>query len=121
MPMFGQMTETLSSIDSSMRMEEDFFSVAMTIPFDAVARQRAQALIHRGSVHTFDTQASGSLRYCGQCVLDLNELAARREDREGVAKGRGQDASKHSAVCSTNLYAPPPSEAICVAAQRQRV
>ena len=35
MPMFGHMTDTLSIIESSMRMEEDFFSVAMTMPFDA--------------------------------------------------------------------------------------
>jgi hypothetical protein len=35
MPIFGQMTETLSSMDSSIRMEDDFFSVAMTMPFVA--------------------------------------------------------------------------------------
>ena len=34
-PMFGQITATRSIIESSTRMEEDFFSVAITIPFDA--------------------------------------------------------------------------------------
>ena len=36
MPMFGQMTETLSSIEESISNEEDFFSVAITIPLVAV-------------------------------------------------------------------------------------
>lgn len=35
MPILGQITATLSSIESSMRIEEDFFSVAMTIPLEA--------------------------------------------------------------------------------------
>ena len=34
-PMFGQMTATFSMTESSMRMDEDFFSVAMTMPLDA--------------------------------------------------------------------------------------
>ena len=34
-PMFGQITATRSIIESSTRMEDDFFSVAITIPFDA--------------------------------------------------------------------------------------
>lgn len=38
MPMLGQMTDTLSIIESSMRMDEDFFSVAMTMPLDATCR-----------------------------------------------------------------------------------
>jgi hypothetical protein len=37
-PMFGHTTETLSSMDSSMRIDDDFFSVAITIPFVAGAR-----------------------------------------------------------------------------------
>ena len=35
MPMFGHMTATFSITESSMRMDEDLRSVAMTIPFDA--------------------------------------------------------------------------------------
>ena len=35
MPIFGQTIATLSSIESSIKMEEDFFSVAMTMPLDA--------------------------------------------------------------------------------------
>lgn len=35
MPIFGQMTATLSIIESSMRIEEDFFSVAITMPLEA--------------------------------------------------------------------------------------
>lgn len=36
MPMFGQTTATLSIMESSISIEGDFFSVAMTIPFEAV-------------------------------------------------------------------------------------
>jgi len=39
-PMFGQITAIRSIIESSTRMEEDFFSVAITIPFDADERDR---------------------------------------------------------------------------------
>jgi hypothetical protein len=35
MPILGQMTATLSSIESSIRIDDNFFSVAMTIPLDA--------------------------------------------------------------------------------------
>jgi len=35
MPIFGQMIDTLSSIDESIRIDEDFFSVAITMPFEA--------------------------------------------------------------------------------------
>ena len=38
--MFGQTTAIRSIIESSTRMEEDFFSVAITIPFDAGERDR---------------------------------------------------------------------------------
>lgn len=38
MPMFGQMTAIRSIMESSTRIEEDFFSVAITIPFDADGR-----------------------------------------------------------------------------------
>lgn len=38
--MFGQTTAIRSIIESSTRMEEDFFSVAITIPFDADERDR---------------------------------------------------------------------------------
>ena len=34
-PMFGQITETLSSMEESISNEEDFFSVAITMPFEA--------------------------------------------------------------------------------------
>lgn len=34
-PMLGQITATLSTTESSMRIEEVFFSVAITMPFDA--------------------------------------------------------------------------------------
>lgn len=33
--MFGQMTETFSSMEESIRIEVDFFSVATTIPLEA--------------------------------------------------------------------------------------
>jgi hypothetical protein len=35
MPMLGQMAATLSNMESSINIEDDFFSVAMTIPFEA--------------------------------------------------------------------------------------
>lgn len=34
-PMFGHITATFSITESSMSMEDDFFSVAITIPLDA--------------------------------------------------------------------------------------
>jgi len=37
-PMFGVMSETFDSEGGSIRGEDDFFSVARTIPFVAVAR-----------------------------------------------------------------------------------
>lgn len=38
MPQFGVMSETLESEEESMSVEADFFSVARTIPFVAVAK-----------------------------------------------------------------------------------
>ena len=34
-PMLGHITATFSSIESSIKIDDDFFSVAITIPFDA--------------------------------------------------------------------------------------
>jgi hypothetical protein len=34
-PMFGHITATFSSIESSIKIDDDFFSVAITIPLDA--------------------------------------------------------------------------------------
>jgi hypothetical protein len=34
-PMLGHITATFSSIESSIKIDDDFFSVAMTIPLDA--------------------------------------------------------------------------------------
>lgn len=47
MPMFGQITETLSNIESSMRIDEAFFSVAMTMPLVASRRGSAGYLHSR--------------------------------------------------------------------------
>jgi hypothetical protein len=46
MPMFGQMTETLSTMDSSMRIEDDFFSVAITIPLVAGDPESRECVEH---------------------------------------------------------------------------
>ena len=37
-PMLGHMTATFSSIESSINIDDDFFSVAITIPFDAYGK-----------------------------------------------------------------------------------
>jgi hypothetical protein len=34
--MLGHITATFSSMESSIKIDDDFFSVAMTMPFDAV-------------------------------------------------------------------------------------
>ena len=67
-PMFGQITATRSIIESSTRMEEDFFSVAITIPFEADERDREprSARFDRvageaGRVRAFDTETGRSL------------------------------------------------------------
>jgi hypothetical protein len=39
MPMFGQIMHTFSIIDVSINSDDDFFSVAITIPFVAAHRQ----------------------------------------------------------------------------------
>lgn len=43
-PMLGHMTATFSSIESSIKIEDDFFSVAITIPLDAT--ENGIELIH---------------------------------------------------------------------------
>jgi len=35
MPIFGHITATLSSMESSIKIDDDFFSVAITMPFEA--------------------------------------------------------------------------------------
>lgn len=45
MPIFGQIMHTLSIMDVSISSEEDFFSVAMTIPFVAGGDNRISLLI----------------------------------------------------------------------------
>ena len=39
MPMLGHTTATFSIIESSISMDDDFFSVAMTMPFDATENE----------------------------------------------------------------------------------
>lgn len=39
-------------------------------------------------MRTFDTQACRALTHSGERMLDLHELAARREDREGVTAAK---------------------------------
>jgi len=59
-PMLGHMTATFSSIESSIKIDDDFFSVAITIPLDAL-RDRRSGRFNRGAnqrkQHTFDTEA----------------------------------------------------------------
>jgi len=79
-PILGETTATRSIIESSTRIEEDFFSVAITIPFDADERSfqprflQGQDETNRG--HTFDTQTSRPLRYGCQSMFDLDQLSA---------------------------------------------
>lgn len=61
MPMLGQMTATFSMTASSMRIEDDLRSVAMTMPFEAV--EYAIARVSHNHTHalqpvrTLDTEA----------------------------------------------------------------
>lgn len=70
-----------------MRMEDDFFSVAMTIPFDATMsaiNQSTRVASRQNYLFTFDTEARSSLRDSSKGMFNLDQLSARREDCEGV-------------------------------------
>jgi hypothetical protein len=58
-PMLGHMTATFSSIESSIKIDDDFFSVAITIPLDAYGKDVESQLNRRANQrkHTFDTEA----------------------------------------------------------------
>jgi hypothetical protein len=58
-PIFGHMTATFSSIESSIKIDDDFFSVAITIPLDAYGKDVERRFNRRAnqSKHTFDTEA----------------------------------------------------------------
>jgi hypothetical protein len=71
MPIFGHMTATLSIIESSMRIEEDFFSVAITIPLEAFGDIRVMEGYDKMSC-TLDAEACGTACYRCEGMLDLN-------------------------------------------------
>lgn len=48
-PMLGHITATFSSIESSIKIDDDFFSVAMTIPLDAYRKDVESIKLERGS------------------------------------------------------------------------
>jgi hypothetical protein len=101
--------QTLSIIELSMSIDDDFFSVAITIPLVAtVDREELRVRTRSGRIRqdfssnngkkqsgsgirsvetcsTFDTEASRALRNSSQSVLDLDELSRRREDGQRVA------------------------------------
>src|ERR1700733_9035113 len=86
-PMLGHITATFSSIESSIRIDDDFFSVAMTIPFEATQNMsewpvRADTI---GRYITLNTETCCPLRYCCQCMFDLHELPTGGEDCQRVA------------------------------------
>lgn len=59
-PILGHMTATFSSIESSIRIDDDFFSVAITMPLDAYGKDVVSRLNGRANQteqHTFDTEA----------------------------------------------------------------
>ncbi len=47
-PMLGHMTATFSSIESSIKIDDDFFSVAITIPLEAYGKDVEVNLIGEG-------------------------------------------------------------------------
>jgi hypothetical protein len=47
-PMLGHMTATFSSIESSIKIDDDFFSVAITIPLEAYGKDVEVSLIGGG-------------------------------------------------------------------------
>ena len=116
-PMFGQMTETLSIIESSMSIEEDFFSVAITMPFEATAGgyELPQTCLGRRRGRTLDSEAGSAGRYGGESMFYLDELSARREDGEGVTGDQVRTRCQPSADKDyhiTHLYAPPSAVAM---------
>jgi hypothetical protein len=63
-PILGHMTATFSSIESSIKIDDDFFSVAITIPLDAYGKDvgsRFNKRVNQRKRHTFDTEACCSL------------------------------------------------------------
>lgn len=81
MPMFGVMRETLEREFASISGEEDFFSVARTMPFVAVIR--GFSLLNMGCGvgvgDTFDPETGYSLVYCVEGIFYLYQFAAGRE------------------------------------------
>ena len=72
--MFGQITATFSITESSIRIEDVFFSVAITMPFVAIELFSLRELNRGNSVRTFDPQTCCALGYRSQCVLNLHEF-----------------------------------------------
>jgi len=56
MPILGVIKLTLDEDDESMRGDDDFFSVARTIPFVAEEKQSEHELETRYDGHTLDSQ-----------------------------------------------------------------
>jgi hypothetical protein len=85
MPMFGVINDTLAREGGSMRGDDDFFSVARTMPFVAAARistdQRNELDEYRGT--TFDSQRSDALVDCIEGIF-FTEC----QSLEGVSRGR---------------------------------
>lgn len=107
-PMFGHTTATFSIIESSMRIDEDFFSVAITMPFEAGTISYEIVHFRVGVNYTFNPQTCCPLRNGGEGMFDLDELSTRGEDCEGVTTMNSQYLPRllitrfTSPVCSTS-------------------
>ena len=54
-----------------MRIEDDFFSVAITMPFEATVSHSNQSILWEGMLQTFNAQTRCSLRDGGQGMFNL--------------------------------------------------
>lgn len=84
-PILGQTTATFSIIESSIKIEDDFFSVAMTIPLEATEDDGPVICGKSKLIRTFNAKTRCSLRYRSKRMFDLNELATWREYCKGIA------------------------------------
>lgn len=74
MPISGVISEILESEGGSIRGEEDFFSVASTMPFVAITGQSAWPYVGElGRLHTFDTKGSHTLVDRVQGIFYINQ------------------------------------------------
>jgi len=109
--MLGEITATFSITESSIRIEDVFFSVAITMPFVAIELFSLRKSKHAGSVRTFDPQTRCALSDRSQCVLNLHELPTWGEDCQGIARLANEIKMRFKMV-NIHLYAPPSALAI---------